>query len=176
MLQGFTCSSPSTTQTGSSADRVSSWGKHVAKSRINTEQSNPMTEKNKEKKPFHSFLMKCKSLPCTQAHSAHSAHSFVFSSPRENSTCKEVWGKKTKMTQPETAPPQKAFKDNEMRETATSRQPKRWPYFIQYQMDCSDLAHLNMRALAFGNSRWAQSHNGSAQQCMTSYCTAHASW
>lgn len=35
------------------------------------------------------------------------------------------------MTQSETSPPQKAFKDNEMRETATTLQPKRWPYFIQ---------------------------------------------
>lgn len=82
-------------------------------------------------KPFHSFLMQCKSLPFTQPHSAHSAHSLVFGSPRDNSTCKEVWAKKENTTQSETTPPQKAFKDNDMRETATIWQLKRWPYSIQ---------------------------------------------
>lgn len=38
---------------------------------------------------------------------------------------------KGKYDQSETTPPQKAFKDNEMRETATTWQPKRWLYFIQ---------------------------------------------
>lgn len=47
--QGFMSSSPRATQTDSSAEKVSSWGKHIAKSRINTEQSSPTTEKNKKK-------------------------------------------------------------------------------------------------------------------------------
>lgn len=50
--QGFMSSSPRATQTDSSAEKVSSWGKHIAKSRINTEQSSPTTEKNKKKNPF----------------------------------------------------------------------------------------------------------------------------
>lgn len=59
------------------------------------------------------------------------------------------YGKKENVTQSETTPPQKAFKDNEMRETATTWQPKRWPDFIQISNGLQWLDIPNYEGLGF---------------------------